>query len=138
VSLEPDCEDASYVVRASGLPFVLERYVAKDGSTGDGFAGETLLPVPGSPVPSVEDLQAPKSRSVSESGLDSESDSSYSDLDFGFVPGLGPGSVPPPRSVGMVDRPSSSTAQSKESRSHFLSETCSLDSTQAGFGLTKS
>jgi hypothetical protein len=68
----PDCEDASSAVRASGLPFVPETYVAGDGSTtdegsaagegsvsGDGSDGEARLPVPGSPA---EDLLAPKSR----------------------------------------------------------------------------
>jgi hypothetical protein len=109
-----------------------------DGSVvGDGSAGEVLLPVPRSPVLSAEDLLDPKSRLVSGSGLDFEFDSSESDLDFGFVPGLGPGSVPPPGFMGMADRPSSPAAQSKESRSPFLSEPGSLDSTQVGFGLTK-
>jgi hypothetical protein len=154
VSLEPDYEVASSAVCTSGIPFVSERYVAGDGSTGedlefqispvnglgvtagsasdvldadegsagggsavgDGFAGEAVLPVPGSPA---EDILASKSRLVSGSGLDFESDSSVPDLDSGFVPGLGPGSVPSPGSVGMAERPSSPAAQFKESRSLF-------------------
>jgi hypothetical protein len=169
VSLEPDCEDASSAVRASGLPLIPERYVAGDGSTGDGLefpllpmnglgdktgstddgsdanegiagdgsVGEALLPVPSSTIPSAEDLLAPKSRS----GLDFESDSSDSDLDSGFITSLGPGSVPPPGSwVWLIILPLRrlSLRSLKESRSHFLSEPCSLDSPQVGFGLTKS
>jgi hypothetical protein len=108
---------------------------AGEGSVSDdGSDGEARLPVPGSPT---EDLLAPKSRSVSGSGLDSDSDFFDSDLDSGFVPALGPGSVPPPGSVGMAERPSSPAAQSKESRSLF-SEPGSVDSSQVGFGLTKS
>jgi hypothetical protein len=177
-ALEPDYEVESSVVRASGLPFVPERYAAGDGSigedlefqispvnvlgvtagsasdvldadegsvgggsaagdglvAGDGFAGETLLPVPGSPA---KDLLASKSRLVSGSGLDFELDSSYPDLDSGFVLGFGPESVPSPGSVGMVEHPSSPAAQFKESRSLF-SEPGSVDSSQVGFGLTKS
>jgi hypothetical protein len=98
---------------------------AGDGSVaGDGSAGETLLLVPGYPA---EDLLALKSRSVSGSGLDFESDFSDSD----------PGSVPPLGSVGMAECPSSPMAQSKETRSHF-SKPGSFDSTQVGFSLTKS
>ncbi|KAE7996285.1 hypothetical protein FH972_001019 [Carpinus fangiana] len=71
------------------------------------------------------------------SGLDFESDSFVPDLDSGFVPGLGPRSVPSPGSVGMAERPSSPAAQFKESRSLF-SEPGSVDSSQVGLGLTKS